>query len=250
MTLLSISPALLDHLWVGLLGFLSLAAARGGASRKRDAWDGDVERLATEDKRAIALSSGVVLCVMGAVSIVVWLVADRPLEGLGFRAPRWTPAAAAAILALAAGLTVDARRRLSAARRDATRERWLRETPFMPASRGELGPYAFTSLAAGFGEETAYRGFLIAYLGAFFGLAGPGLALTLGIPALFFGLAHVYQGVRGVAGTATGALIWGFVVVETGSLLPAIAFHAAWDFAMGVAGIPLMRPRPADVEAA
>ena len=34
--------------------------------------------------------------------------------------------------------------------------------------------------------------------------------------------------------------------METGSVLPAIVFHALWDLFMGYLGLRLMRPSPPD----
>ena len=175
----------------------------------------------------------------------MWLLRRRPLETLGFGAPGWTWWATVVLAIFIAGLTWDTLRQLSPERIDRTRTRWRTETPFMPATRGEVARYSVLALSAGFGEEVAFRGFLIAYLGAFFGLEWPGVALAIGLPAAFFGVSHAYRGVRGVIGATAGALCLGFIVVETGSLWPAILFHAVWDLLMGLPGLRLMNaPTP------
>ena len=116
----------------------------------------------------------------------------------------------------------------------------------MPVSAPEFRGYAVLALSAGFGEEIAYRGFMIAVLYAWLGPGWEGAALAIGLPALFFGAAHAYQGARGIVGASAGALAWGFVVMETGSVVPAVVFHAGWDLFMGYLGLRLMRPSPPD----
>ena len=175
----------------------------------------------------------------------MWLLGCRPLETLGFGAPEWTWWATGVLAVFVAGLTWDTLRQLSPERIERTRARWRTEAPFMPATPGEVARYSVLALSAGFGEEVAFRGFVIAYLGAFFGLEWPGVAFAIGLPAVFFGAAHASQGARGVIGTAAWALGLGFIVVEAGSLWPAILFHAVWDLLMGLPGLRLMNdPTP------
>ncbi len=84
------------------------------------------------------------------------------------------------------------------------------------------------SLAAGFGEETLFRGFLqdgfAAGLGADW---GPGLALLAA--SLLFGVAHcltwTYLGLAFLAGVYFGSLYW-----WTDCLWTPIVTHAAYDF--------------------
>ncbi len=114
--------------------------------------------------------------------------------------------------------------------------RWLgiRESPLLvqllPRTGSEKAAFAGLSLAAGVGEELAYRGYLIPTLA---GLLGSGWGAAL-LSTLVFGILHAYQGPLGVVRTtALGFLLAGAFLV-TGSLWPAILAHAILDLLAGL----------------
>lgn len=158
--------------------------------------------MSSAEKWSVYLGSSAPLWILAGATLGVWLLGGRPLRTLGFGAPEWTWWATGVLAVLVAGLSWDALRQLSPARIDRTRTRWRTESPYMPATLAEIERYSLLAVSAGFGEEVAFRGFVIAYLGAFVGLEWPGVALAIGLPAVFFGAAHVSQGARGVIGTA------------------------------------------------
>jgi membrane protease YdiL (CAAX protease family) len=94
--------------------------------------------------------------------------------------------------------------------------------PRTPQERLWVGAIA---LGAGTSEELLYRGLL------------PALAVGVGVPvavavttqAALFGLAHRYQGWKGVAHTALLGFMLGILVVRTGSLLVPIFLHVMID---------------------
>src|SRR5262249_29957842 len=91
---------------------------------------------------------------------------------------------------------------------------------------GALGWRAVGSLAAGGAEELTYRGVASAIL-LYAGL--PAWAVVLVVSAAF-GLAHADRGLFHVAATfAIGAPLH-VLVLATGSLWPAMAAHAVYDF--------------------
>lgn len=112
----------------------------------------------------------------------------------------------------------------------------LRE--LMPRTREEKRVFALLSVAAGVGEEIAYRGYAIPVLAPLVGVGGAA-ALT----SVVFGALHGYQGWLGTARTAAmgGFLAWGFLA--SGSLWPAIAAHTAIDLVAGIVlGEKLLSP--------
>ena len=74
---------------------------------------------------------------------------------------------------------------------------------------------AFMWLLAAFGEELMWRGFLLRELGERNGGPLPWLTAVL-VSALFFGLAHAYQGAFGVVEKVVGATIMGGIYVWSG----------------------------------
>jgi len=87
-------------------------------------------------------------------------------------------------------------------------------------------------LAAGFGEELLWRGFLMDRLERLGGLRGR-VGLVLIIQAVLFGLPHAYQGVGGMIVTGTVGLLLGWVrILQRGNLWAVIIAHASVDVIM------------------
>ncbi|MCJ7629028.1 MAG: CPBP family intramembrane metalloprotease [Longimicrobiales bacterium] len=118
----------------------------------------------------------------------------------------------------------------------------IQESPLLiellPRTGREKVIFGFLSLAAGVGEEIAYRGYLI-----------PALTLLLGwdwgaalVSSAVFGLLHAYQGWLGIARTASLGLVLAASFILSGTLWPAILAHASLDLIAGlVLGETLVR---------
>lgn len=113
---------------------------------------------------------------------------------------------------------------------------WTRaqESPMLrqllPTNREERSVFALLSVAAGVGEEVAYRGYAIPVLTPLLGVTGAAV-----LSSAVFGVLHSYQGVLGMLRTAVmgGVLAWGFLA--SGSLWPAIVAHTLIDLVAGIA---------------
>jgi membrane protease YdiL (CAAX protease family) len=120
----------------------------------------------------------------------------------------------------------------------------IRETPLLhqllPRTLPEKAVFVFLSLAAGVGEEIAFRAFAI-----------PGLFLLTGswwgsvlVSSMAFGTLHGYQGWLGVARTGAMGFLLGAVFILSGSVWPAVLAHAALDLISGLyLGDTLLRER-------
>jgi membrane protease YdiL (CAAX protease family) len=123
----------------------------------------------------------------------------------------------------------------------------LRE--LLPRTGEERSVFAILAVAAGVGEEVAYRGYAILALAPLFGTGG-----AVVVSCAVFGVLHAYQGLIGVVRTAAmgGVLAWGFLA--SGSLIPPIIAHVAIDLLAGIVlADRLMLPEPrsgVDTEAA
>jgi membrane protease YdiL (CAAX protease family) len=108
----------------------------------------------------------------------------------------------------------------------------LREAPVLraliPVTGREKAGFAGVSVAAGIGEELAYRGYVIPLLAPILGSWG-----AVALSSAVFGVLHAYQGPLGVARTAAmgAVLAWGFL--GSGSLLPPMAAHAVFNIIVG-----------------
>ncbi len=98
----------------------------------------------------------------------------------------------------------------------------------LPTNARESRAFAALAVTAGICEEVLYRGYLLYYLRLWL----PGAA-AVGAAIVVFGLAHAYQGARGILLTmlAGGAAMALYLL--TGSLVAPMVLHATVDLANG-----------------
>ena len=107
----------------------------------------------------------------------------------------------------------------------------------LPQSSIELLPYLALAMTAGLCEEYLYRGFAMAALAR----AGLGAWATVLLSSTLFGMAHLYQGRSGFAGTLVVGTVLGVARIAYDSLIPVILWHTALDIVAGVAGPRYLR---------
>ncbi|MCC6348500.1 MAG: CPBP family intramembrane metalloprotease [Candidatus Eisenbacteria bacterium] len=187
---------------------------------------------------------------LSAAVILQWLVTRRPLDSLSLSpALGWGAAGVLLGVAVMAVLFGAQRRGLASSPEVAARlsERLAPVKRLMPASRAEWPGFVALCLTAGVCEELLFRGFLL-WLFAQFLPAWWQAALA---QAALFGIAHAYQGARGVLQTfAVGVFLTGVMWIS-GAIWPAMLVHAlldlnSGDFAVRIAGLQRSREvRPA-----
>jgi len=107
----------------------------------------------------------------------------------------------------------------------------------LPQNTVERLPFFALAATAGICEEFLYRGFAMA------ALRRSGLVAweTIVVSAVLFGLAHLYQGRSGLAGTLLLGAVFGTVRIAYDSLVPVILWHGTVDVVAGVAGPRYLR---------
>ena len=242
-----LQPGLVDALWLGVLILISGASAWSGALALRDARQAVPAELTAAEKRSIYQSGSAVLWILAAGTVIWWGFAGRDWAALGLGAPRWTWPAACAALGFIVCLAADTARQAAPSRIEGTRQRWRMETPFMPVSAPEFRGYAVLALSAGVWRGDRLPGI---HDRCPLRLVGPGMG---GSCARNRVTGPLFRSRPRLPGSGAGslrrrrvALAWGFVVMETGSVVPAVVFHAGWDLFMGYLGLRLMRPSPPD----
>lgn len=100
----------------------------------------------------------------------------------------------------------------------------------LPRTHREKSLFAGVSLAAGLGEELAYRAYAIPVLAALVGSTWGAAILSSGI----FGFLHAYQGGLGVVRTAALGMALAAVFVLSGNIWPVIVAHTAIDLIGGL----------------
>lgn len=99
-----------------------------------------------------------------------------------------------------------------------------RLSALLPRDRDEVLLSAAISVAAGIGEELFFRLLLPMLLAAFVG-AIPAVIVAV----LLFGLAHAYQGWKGIAVTTLVGILFTVMYLMSGSLAITMLFHATID---------------------
>ena len=99
-----------------------------------------------------------------------------------------------------------------------------------PTNGEERGLWVLVCIAAGLGEEIAWRGVLPLILAQWFHETWMIVALS----ALSFGLAHLMQGWKSAVVITMFGAAFHLVVIAGGSLWPAILAHALYDLAAGL----------------
>lgn len=109
--------------------------------------------------------------------------------------------------------------------------RWASTTGFLlPKSWSESAVWIAVSIAAGFCEETVYRGYLQRQLWSL----TKSLPLALLFQAVVFGAGHIYQGWKPALVTAIYGLMFGLVAAWRRSIIPGAMAHAAVDIIGGL----------------
>lgn len=114
--------------------------------------------------------------------------------------------------------------------------RWMLGDPrrvdlkILPTGPDEYLMWCLVSVAAGVGEELAYRGALFLTLTWWTGEQW----VALGVVAISFAAAHLRQGVRASAYIFAFGVMLQLLVMVSGSLVTAILVHAAYNIAVGI----------------
>ncbi|MEM7479669.1 MAG: CPBP family intramembrane glutamic endopeptidase [Acidobacteriota bacterium] len=175
----------------------------------------------------------------------IWISSQLSSSALGLDWPsgeRATLAWSLAMVALAALATQVATGRKSAGWRQQMRDELAPVDALMPTRSREMAGFAALSLTAGFCEEVLFRGFLFWWLQSL----GLNVAFAAVGTVVVFGLAHSYQGPKGLLrATAAGAVLIALVLLA-GSLWPAILLHMGMDLIGGWTALAAHSKKPDD----
>lgn len=176
------------------------------------------------------------------VLLAIWWWLSRPFGWLGMNSSSgWGFAAGCVMLGVAvAALSYGIRiaRRADNDERVRVRTTLGELTKFIPDSAATFRHYVLVSVTAGICEEIIYRGFLFWYLDAFL----PLWAVVL-VSSVIFGLAHSYQGARGMARVTLIGIVFGGFYWLTGSIWLPILAHALLDILQGTMLMNYLRPQ-------
>ena len=166
------------------------------------------------------------ICVSG-----MWVLLDREWADLGIRVAGAVPLAVGlAIAAAFIALFIIPLRNISRSpERFGELDSQMGDFGlFMPRSKTEESWFKGVSINAGLFEELIFRGYLVWYLEHFFGLWW-----TAVIAALWFGFAHMYQGLKQLPGILLVSVVAVSLFVHNRSLVVPVLFHIFLDALQG-----------------
>ncbi|MEO5492865.1 MAG: CPBP family intramembrane glutamic endopeptidase [Sphingomonas sp.] len=212
---LIVSVSVLDH----LLAFLLLAIIPA-----RALWRSRPNAVASEPKAIRYLTTIGMMAGLLSILAADWLLAGRTVKALGLGPPTTTPAQVGLglVTMLLSVLRLVLRRKSAATRANVEAAR----KELMPETLKERRLFLLFILAAGFGWEILYRGYLLYYLQPHVGLWG-----AVAVAALAYGVAHGFKSPRQVSGSIAAALAFTIGYAATGSLWWLMLLHS---------GLPLL----------
>lgn len=169
---------------------------------------------------------------LASITVGAWLMAGRPLVALGLTWPGTTSTwLMAGTVAAIIGFMLTQLRALPkhADMHPELREQLDSMAPFLPRNGTESTWFSGVAVTAGVCEEVLYRGFCLAYVGAW---VGPWAAVA--VTSVMFGLGHLYQGRRGALKTGVAGFIAGTIYVVSGTLWLPILLHVFVDLHGGM----------------
>jgi membrane protease YdiL (CAAX protease family) len=180
-------------------------------------------------RRGVYLSNIIALWVFTFLVLGGWIYANRPLAELGL-APLSGMSAVVSLTIVILVIAVAIVFYQSIMRLN-NKYNWTFVPELLPHNQQELRIFLLLSATAGIAEEILFRGFLIWYLSQF-----GNTAFAVLVSSLIFAVAHAYQGLKAVAVIFPISLVFVFLYLYSGSLLPPILLHAAINSYAGIYG--------------
>jgi len=101
---------------------------------------------------------------------------------------------------------------------------------YLAGNRAMLPVAVWTMMAAGFGEETVFRGYMFERFGKLFGSGLWARTLIVFLTSVWFGLAHYTgQGLSGTEQAVIVGLVFGTIFSLTGKIFLLMVAHAVFD---------------------
>lgn len=222
----------IDHLFFVTLSFILLHAVL------RQQPELSNNTLSTNEKISLYWGQCFFFAAIAAIAMLIWYFQARPFAELGFRWPTVTDRAVWISLSIAFLILWSADTGFKLFPKEKMRQTsldWRTNYSNMPANKIEVVHALILSVCAGVSEEIVFRGFFINYFVAILGgkweqfIAAPfeqwTFVFAIFIPAIIFGVSHLYQGWRSVAKIIVMSGFFGLIYVFSQSLLIVVIIH-------------------------
>jgi membrane protease YdiL (CAAX protease family) len=197
------------------------------------------------DKVKLYHSNALLLFVFALVVITIWRIPGRTLSGLGLNMPTWNPLVMQLIAAVFLFYILDIFFQYGT-RKWRLRSLQQRNTAiaFIPSDKKELFHFILLAVAAGFGEEIIFRGFLLHYLVFWTGTNLTGMIIAVTLASALFAFLHGYQGMKSMIKIFFFSVLFACIFVLSHSLILVMIIHALIDMISGWLGVFLMKHMP------
>ena len=216
---LPLPTLILSHVLVAYMLLVSPVSSRRRTKKAEQEIDAGSPTARLKLYREVILSQFLIVAALAALV----RLGGVPSSSVGLRAPYSWPVTLGCTLAAVgfmiwSGLRL---RKIPAERRARLRER---AKAMIPSTRLERAYFVLLSLGSGPAEEFLCRGFFFFYLRLWFPHMGV-VAVVL-LTSAAFGLAHLYQGWKGVMATGVGGALLAAAYEATGNLLFPTVLHS------------------------
>jgi membrane protease YdiL (CAAX protease family) len=165
--------------------------------------------------------STAIIVILLIILFVDWVSGSRGFTQLGLAAPTTHPAIAGCLVAVSVPIILFLALITKSTAQKAAKPDDLADT-ILPESRDELRYFVIFTVAAGFGWEVLYRGFLLFWLSPIIGLV-PAVVTS----SIAYALSHGCKTLTQTAGSLVSALLFTTGYAVTGSLWWLIILHIA-----------------------
>lgn len=188
----------------------------------------------TAEKLQIYYGNGIFQWIGTLAIIALWWINNRFYSDLGWGYPKMNGAAWALTLSSIFLYILNTWWELRSEEKiQQTREKWIKDIPFLPFNWNEYKHFLFVAFTAGVCEEIIFRGFFIQYFLAWNQDNEMGAWLAILIPGFLFAFGHLYQGHQAVIKIMLMAIIFGWLFILTESLWIPIILHFLVDAVSG-----------------
>ena len=217
-----------DHLFFLLIGIIIpiFSLSRGKV-------EGEDMEINIKDKAKFYYANAGVLWVGAIVVFILWTVAGRPYADMGIR---WPVLDQIVILLTALFIFTYLIETVRELRQEGAADELKKAAPFLPENGREFLHFSFLAFSAGFCEEIVYRGFMVNYLLRVIDDSFLAITVAIWLPAIIFGVIHLYQGWTAVLKISIMSLLFGAIFIWSQSLLIVIILHFLVDLIGGMIG--------------
>jgi membrane protease YdiL (CAAX protease family) len=171
--------------------------------------------------------ANMIMLPVGAVLVLIWVeITETPWREIGYVKPKsWI---AVVVIGLILGITFKFLMKaivMPLFGADPVNNSYH----FLAGNKALLPAAIWMMLAAGFGEETVFRGFLFTRLERLLGWSNRSKILIVAITSALFAFGHYTQGISGIEQAAITGLVFGSIYAFTRSIWIIMIAHAAFD---------------------